>query len=391
MFKYIIIILLSFGTLYSQDYKTILNDILSNNKEILAYKEYLNSLNIESKIGNLPQNPEVEYSYLSKSGSAEDSKQELIISQMFDFPTKYFLKSDIADLNSTSNEMKLKVFKREILRSAQKLLIEYIYQSKKIQELTNRMEAAESILKAIQTQFDNGDVGILELNKAKSAFSISESKLNMAKIELNLKESELNNMNGGKKSDINKIDYLIIEPFRNFDSLFAELKALDIQFQAFEKEKNLHEKKLSLAKSGWLPSLGIGYRQEIESGFDYKGVQLMMTIPVFENNNKVPKAESELNTIELKRESYELQYYLKKKRLYEQSKELKRLYDEQIAFTDLTQLDLNRKAYETGQISLTQYYIDNQIFYDITDSILEIEREYHKTINELLIELILDY
>jgi hypothetical protein len=387
MLKYIIFFILSFNFVNAQSYNDVLKQIRLNNKEIKAYKEYLNSINIESRTNSLPLNPKVEYSYLSGSGITTGNKQELIISQPFDFPTTYFLKSDIADLQRTTNQYHLKEFEKNILKSAQNLLIEYIYLMKKVDELAKRYELAENMLKTVQIKFDKGDVGVLELNKAKSNLSIAKSKLNMSKIELGSTKSELVNINGGEQLQLNSVDYWVLEINSNFDSLFNKLKEADYNSKSFDEEKKLFDKKLSLAKSGWLPNFDIGYRQETETDLAYKGVRLQMSLPLFENTNKVPKAESELNLVDLKIQSYNSKFYIEKKMIFDKSFQLKATLDEQRNLADFSQLELNKKSYELGHISLTQFYIDNTIYYEIMDSILETEMEYNKALSELSIEL----
>ncbi len=388
MFKYIIITFLTISLAYSQSYEEVLNQIRANNKEIKAYKEYLNSVNIESRTNSLPLNPKVEYSYLSGSGIATGSKQEWIISQPFDFPTVYFLKSDISTLQSSANQFHLKEFEKSILKKAENLLIEYIFLMKRVDELSKRYELAENMLKTVQVKFDKGDVGILELNKTKSNLSIAKSKLNMAKIELNSTKSDLVNINGGQALQLNLTDYWTIDFSSNFDSLFTKLKEADYYIKALDEEKKLLDKKLSLAKTGWLPNFDIGYRQETETDLAYKGVRLQMSLPLFENTNKVPKAESEFNLSDLKIQSYNSKFYIEKKMIFDKSVQLKAALDEQKLLIDYSQLELNKKSYELGHISLTQFYIDNTMYYEIIDSMLETEMEYQRAIAFLRIELL---
>mgnify|MGYP000885577767 CR=1 FL=1 len=388
MLKYIIFFLLSFGIINAQTYKEIIGQIITNNKDIKAYKEYLNSINIESKINSLPLNPNIEYSFLSGSGNANGNKQELIISQPFDFPGVYFIKSEISNLQYSTNEFRLKEFKKGIIRTAQNMIIQFVYFTKKLEELKKRYDLSENMLKSIQTKFDKGDAGVLELNKAKSNLSLAKSKMNLAQIELKTIQSEFVHLNGGLPLQLNITDYWEPEITSNFDSLFSKLKEADINYLALENEKKLYDKKLSLAKTGWYPNFDIGYRQENESDLSYKGVRLQMSIPIFENTNKVPKAESELSAIDLRIQSYTSGFYLEKKRLFEKSEQLKQSFKEQQSLVDFSQLDLNQKSYNLGHISLTQFYTDNTMYYDIIDIILDIDKEYHAAISELMIEIL---
>jgi outer membrane protein, heavy metal efflux system len=389
MLKYMMIFILCLSIVYSEPYQDALKQIRANNKEIKAYQEYLNSIYLDSKTNTLPLNPTVEYSYLTGSGVVDWKKQELIISQPFDFPTVYFLRSDIASLQSSANQFQLKEFEKSVLKNAQAVMIELIYLKKKVNELAKRFEVAENILKTVQIKFDKGEVGILELNKTKSSFSIAKLKLNMAKIEMNSAISELRNMNGGEQLQFTPTDYWPLEFNPIYDSLYNQLKEADYYYKSLEEEKKLNDKKLSLAKNGWLPGFDVGYRQEKDNDYDLKGVRLQMSLPIFENSNKVPKAQSELSLTDLKIQSYNSKFYLEKKRMFDKTLQLKSLLDEQKSLADYSQLELTKKSYELGHISLTQFYVDNTIYFEIMDSILETEMEYNKALNDLLQELII--
>jgi len=388
MFNFIMVFLLLISSVNAQTNKDVLKQIAVNNKEIKVFREYSNSLNISSKTNLFPVNPVVEYSYLSGSDLTSGNKQEFIISQSFDFPSIYFQKSDIAGLQNKSNEFQLKIFKLKILVTTQNYLNDYIYWKTRIDELTKRMTLAENIYKTLQIRFEKGDIGILELNKSKSLLNLAVSKLNMAKIELNSILSELVNLNGGKPININFNEYQIYYITADFDSLFTDLRKSDYNIQSFETEKELYEKKLGLAKSGWLPEFGIGYRQDNENDIKYNGLRLQMSIPVFENTNQVPKAESELNYIDVKIQSYISKFYIEKKRLHGKAIELENTVKMQKEILQNNQLELNLKSYELGHISLTQFYYDNMIFYEIIDSVTDTEREYQKVISELMIEIL---
>jgi outer membrane protein TolC len=390
MLKFILIFIMSVSFAYAQSYKDVLKQIGSNNKEIKAYKEYLNSVNIESRINNLPFNPKVEYSFLTGSGIAKGNKQELLISQPFDFPSIYFLKSDIASLQRTANEFRLKEFQKEIIKSAQGLITKMIYYTKRVDELLKRYESADNILKTVQAKFDKGEIGILELNKSKASLSVAKSKLNLAKIELGSIKSEIVNLNGGQSIELNLSDYWKSEYNTDFETLFIELKEADNYYKFLEREKMIYDKHLSLARSGWLPNFDIGYRQESEPELELKGVRLQMSIPIFENINKVPKAKSELNASELNIQSYNSRFYLEKKILFEKSVQLKKSLEEQKELVDFSQLELNKKSYELGHISLTQYYLDNTLYYEIVDSIQDIELQYYEILSDMLTELLLE-
>lgn len=383
MYKIITFMLLIYSYSFSQGYESIITSIVNNNKELKAYNQYLNSVNIESKFNNLPLNPEIEYAYLKGNSS---SKQELIISQPFEFPTIYSIKSDISSSQFSVNNLKLKELKKQVILNSYNLLNDYIYQNKLIAQLEERELNYANILKTLEVKFQKADIGILELNKAKSSYASIKAKLNLAKVELNYLKSSIINLNGGANIEININEYPKIELDQNLDSLIISLSKNDFNNQLFVKEKELNDNKLSLAKSGWLPTFGVGYRQENEADIDFSGIQLNMSIPLFENQNKVPKAESDLNYVDLKHQAYISNFNNEKKRLFERAKLLESLLNEQRSLIDYKQYEMNTKSLEVGHISLSQFYLDNTIYYEVIDSILEIELDYQKSLNSLFIE-----
>jgi hypothetical protein len=64
--------------------------------------------------------------------------------------------------------------------------------------------------------------------------------------------------------------------------------------------------------------------------------------------------------------------------------------EEQKELVDFSQLELNKKSYELGHISLTQYYLDNTLYYEIVDSIQDIELQYYEILSDMLTELLLE-
>ncbi len=388
MLRYIFLVIFANIFAFSQDYNGIINQILTNNKQIKVIEEQLNVIYIESKFNSLPSNPEIEYSYLKNNTLNNGDKQEFLFSLPFEFPTIYSIKSDISALQNSVNKLKLKEYKKNVILNTYNLLAEITYKRKIILQLLSRIEDYENIYNAKKIQFEKSEIGILEFNKAKSLFLTYKTKLNYVIIEVKSLESALIELNGGKEIKFISSEYPIKELPSNFDSLLVVLKEKDFVNKAFEEEINLQSNKVSVAKLGWLPSFSLGYRFEKEAEFNYSGLQFSLSIPLFENQNKVPKQESEMKLIKLQQQTYLTEFEIEKKKLIESASLWKKLIDEQRDIIDDEHFNLTKKSFETGNISLTQYFIDNSIYYETTDSILEAEYNLHKSINSILIELI---
>ncbi|GAB1372855.1 TolC family protein [Candidatus Kapaibacterium sp.] len=389
MYKLVFVLFLCWSTSYSLSYDSLIAQILHNNKDIKAYSQYLAGVSIESKFNNLPPDPQVNYGIMSGSGFTSGGKHELIVMQPFEFPTVYSIKSDIASGQNLVNKFKLMEYKRDIALIAGNLIVNYLFQKKLIANYELRMSNYENIFRTIEQRFNKSEISILEYNKSKSSLAFIRSKLNLANIELDYIKSAIINLNGGINPEIDTNDNPIVKLDSDRDSLINELQKLDFNNQLYDNEKELYENKLSLTKIGWLPNFSLGYRFEREPGIDFSGAQINFSIPIFENQHKTSKAQSDLSYIELRQQAYKTNFINNKKRLFDKLKLLESNISEQKEIINNNQFELLQKALNLSQINLTEFYYENTIYYDIEDSILQIEKEFHQCYNEFMIENLL--
>jgi outer membrane protein, heavy metal efflux system len=388
MKKYILILILIFSTANAQDYKSVVEQILTNNNEIKAYAEQINSTNLEKDDDDLPLNPEIEYSFMSGNSNAIGDKHEFVISQAFDFPSVYFLRSDVADMQETTNEFYLYNLKEDLIKETYLKLNEYVYNWKKVEENKQRLLLADNLMNTIQIKYEKGDIGALQLNKSKAFLSLAKMNIALSQIELDAAKADLVALNGGVELSINLVDYPQINVNIDFKSLHQELVAVDPYLRSLESERELNDTKISLAKSAWLPSFAVGYKQEKELEGQWRGVQLQLSIPFLEDTDDLPYAQSQLSLTELKIMSYKTKFKNDKSRLFKTVEQYESTLAEQKNFLENDQLELNLKAYELGHISLNQYYIDNTIFYEIKDTVINLEKYLLDAMIELNIEKI---
>lgn len=390
MIKYICIFILNAFLCYSQSYKPFINQILENNMEIKIYSEYLNGVSLDTKINNFLPDPQISYSYMANNDISNLNKQEFSISQSFEFPYSYIIKSDIASFQDSVNKYKFYEFKKAILLKSFEKLSEYIFNQKYIAQLIEVALNYENIVKAMQTKFDKAEIGLTDLNKVKVNYATAKYKLDNARITLNNIVYDINKLNGGINSNLELFNYDELPLKDNWDTLIQSLVEADHNIQAFNNQIELEDKKLALAKISYLPTLSVAYHYEKDLDLDFSGIQLGMSIPLFENKSKVPKAENELSLIKLQKQNYLNEYIFRKKKLFEKATLLKKIIEAQKQYIDTNQSNINKKSLDSAYISLTQYFYDNTLYYDAQNSILESELEYYKTLYELNIEIIMN-
>ena len=133
-----------------------------------------------------------------------------------------------------------------------------------------------------------------------------------------------------------------------------------------------------------MPKFQTGYISEDVIGQQFKGVTIGMTIPLWENKNKVKFAEA--NSIAAESIAYDmkLQFHNNLKMLY--SKAVRQQINIENFRKKLVHFDnfeLLKKALNLGEISLIEYTLELSLYYDSVNTLLKLERDFNKTLAEL--------
>ena len=114
---------------------------------------------------------------------------------------------------------------------------------------------------------------------------------------------------------------------KDYNSFLSELLERHPILKSLEKENEFAQRQISLNRSLWLPDLSVGYSSETILGDTYKGFKFGLSIPLWNDMNKVRYSKAfaeytELNTIDqrIKIESWLVQKY-KKAIMYQQNME----------------------------------------------------------------------
>ncbi len=110
-----------------------------------------------------------------------------------------------------------------------------------------------------------------------------------------------------------------------------------------------------------------------------------MSIPLWENKNTVKqaKAQAEYTALNVENNTQTLKATLHE--LYLQAKSLQISKDEYAAtLNSQRNEELLNKALENGQISMIDYFVEITILYDSIQNFLDIEKEYHNLVAQLL-------
>jgi hypothetical protein len=136
-----------------------------------------------------------------------------------------------------------------------------------------------------------------------------------------------------------------------------------------------------LSRAGILPEFQAGYAAEIIPGENFQGPVAGMTIPLWSNTNKIKAASAMAEHFAALREAQLLELKSEIQSEYENMEVLRKNISE---LRELLSTGNNRqyleKVLNSGEISLTEYFLYLGSIFQIEDRLLEMENEFNKSL-----------
>ncbi|MGL4909020.1 MAG: TolC family protein, partial [Bacteroidales bacterium] len=241
------------------DYKNILAEIETNSTMLGALKHQMEADKLAYRTGIYLANPEVEFNYLWGNTPNIGNRQDINISQTFDFPSVYLLRNRVADMQNQNIELLYKAERINLLLSAKQLLIQLVYYNSLEREYKNRLSNAERIAKSYRIRIEKGDANAIENNKAQMNLIMVQNQLNDIRIQQVSLLSQLKSLNGGKELSFNQNAYYSLSLPASFQEwyLLAEMQNPTLQYVRMQVEISRQQIKLNQVLS--LPKFKAGY------------------------------------------------------------------------------------------------------------------------------------
>ena len=380
-----IIVFFASISLYAQNsVATVLKAVEDNNTTLKALKETANAQKLENKTGIYLSNPEVEFNYLWGNPSAIGNRTDFNISQTFDIPTITGMKRKMADERNGLVEWQYKAERMNILLETKQYCLELIYLNALKKELEIRLQHAQTIAFGYQNRLNSGDANKLEFNKAQLSLSTITGEMARIDVERNTLLSQLKRLNGGL--DISMDDYRFDQeqlPL-NFDDWYQQAEQKNPILAYVKQEVLVSQKQVSLTKAKGLPTFSAGYMSENVVGQRFQGLALGVSVPLWENKNRVKQAKTAVVAAQARETDSKQQFYNQLQIQYNRALGLKNTaeaYRKSITMTNST--ELLKKALDAGEISLLNYMVELGFYYNMVNQTLEAERDYQKALAEL--------
>lgn len=363
----------------------ILAQIEKNNSALKVLASRIDAQKTQSKTGIFLSNPELGFNYLWNDNSISGNRMDIHFQQSFEFPTAYSYKRKMADGMGMQSDVFFAREKVHILHEARLLCVDLIYQNKLKSELNRRLQVAGQIAEMFQVRFNAGEIGIIEFNKAKLNLLNAQKDFESVEIEQTASLMKLIAMNGGVSVSFADTLYQTSQLPVDFENWFLKIEQNNPEYNLLKKESELNLLNEKLCAALALPRFSTGFMSERNSADQFQGITVGISIPLWEHKNTVKYARSNTISSQLEMSEYQVAFRIRLKTLFDKAVSLERsLEDYSEVLSTVNNTDLLLKALNKGEISMLDYVTELSFYYATLKNVLEIERDYQKTVAELL-------
>ena len=374
----------SFAASAQTSTETILRQIEENNPQLKAAAAEADAEKIENRSGALLENPEFEFNYLWGADGI-GNRRDFRVTQAFDVATLTGMKSrEVAGQNEMST-LKYKSERLNVLLEAKQACIDLIYYNALKAELSTHLEQAQTLVSSFEKRLKAGGANVLDLNKAKVHLTAVRGQISQVEVERQTLLAVLKSLNGGQDIILDDCVYDLSDNLpADFESWYVSASQKNPVLQYVRQEVTLGQKQLSIDKTAWVPELTVGYMSELTTADKFRGVTVGVNIPLWSNANKVKQSRAKIAAAESRKVAAEQQFYFDLLVQYNRAASLKansELMRSSLSETDSR--DYLLTAQSRGEISMIEYLVETDQYYEALEQTLSAERDYHQALAKL--------
>jgi outer membrane protein TolC len=228
-------------------------------------------------------------------------------------------------------------------------------------------------------------VGVLELNKAKVSWMQEQFRLQ----ELRNKKKNLiillKKLNGGNEVSVEIPDAPNNLTIVSIDSLWQKKLQNDPNITVLRQKEKVARQEIDVSKSKALPDLTAGFNYQGSSASTFSGIYGGISIPLWNSKNKVKAAKAQYQYQQEYSNTKIIDTYANFQEKYNNYEVLLDKYTEyQSTIQGLKSDKLLLEAYELGEISFIEYYMELQFFRQAYDAMLKVENQLRQIKAEIL-------
>lgn len=369
----------------------VIKIVIENNQSIKSSRLNIEKENaIKLKSFNIPK-PELFIEYEGVQGSLSNADSRKIgILQMIEFPTNYFLRSDVQssqiqvareELNVTINSLKEEVK----LRYNQLLLL-----NKLLEISTENFIIYEEFLVTAERKYEAGATSNLEVLGAKVNKIKFENQIKNFSSEIRSFQSEIRNLMNVDYNISPVGEFIFRDLIISRTSLVQNAVNNNPALKMFKYQKEKFSNKISLSKGELLPDISFKYfRQKLGSDNNYWGMELGLGVPLWfwwEPSGKIKESNYEFQIASSEeinlRKSLENQINQAFENYENNLRQLK-FFDEEVLRETEEILRQSKISYEQGEIGYVEYLQALNLAYETRTQYLNAIFNYNNSIINL--------
>ena len=361
---------------------SVITAVKATNKTLIASRLQMEAEMREARTGIYLPNPEVQFDYLWGDPTSSGNRTDFGITQSFSFPSVYVQRSNQSGLRRTGASLKYLQKEREVLLKAESDWLNIVGLNKLLSLINHRILLSEEIAKKAKLQLSKGEIDVIKYHHAQMEFVNLKIECTELEVKRNNLQTDLNHLCGGKSILVNDTVFppmasISLNDITGSYSGTPQVKSLENVVKVRNLDKNI-------AVSEWLPKFKAGYYSEVVTGLRYQGIQTGISIPLWQNMNSVKAADyqmqvadAELDQLKSQEMAHLVSLFNKRDKLAAQMVEIK------LALLPVNDLNLLRKALDSGEINISEFYFEISVFYTSWMGLLKTENELAITDAEL--------
>lgn len=362
----------------------VLEQIEQNNTGLQALRQHLEARHLENKTGIYLPDPEFSFAWFQGNPQDLGDKTNLSLIQSFDFPSAYIYKSRLARGRNDLLPLEYERYKADLLLEARLLLLELIHANALSAEYAVRLGHARQMADAYARMLDAGQANIMEYNKARLNLLNLQNEADAIAIERESLHNRLAGLNGGLPVDLEEASFPAVPVLPDFETWIGQAQSSNPELQLMRNQVNLNRTREKLQRAMNLPGLSAGYVSEMLTHEAFHGFTVGISIPLWEHKNTLKQVKAQTLALEGAMQDDALEYYSLLKTQYAKAASLREAHREyRTLLESINSSELLEKAWQQGQIGITDYLLELSLYYQSINNTLKMELELHKTLARL--------
>lgn len=364
--------LLSAQTHYAQ----VLKDVEANNPVLLAARKRAEAQQTAAHVGALLPNPEVEAAYFWGDPSSVGIRWDLGISQSFEMPSVLVRRARLRKLQEQAAGLDYQVVRNATLLEAQLTCADIIYYRALGMIYTRRCQAAIRIADLYQRRYAAGDCSILDYNRAQMNLADVQNRAAEINLQGDHAVHDLQRLVGGESYLFYQSEYEEVKVETSFESWYEQLEMQNPSLRLLDNQVEAARYRRQLSRAQWLPEMSVGYASENVVGQSFRGVKVGLSLPIWSQQRAVKASRLAEAAATEELSSQRTEWFSRLQCMFHRHEALIRnVGNLREAFQRCNSIDLLDKALDAGEISLEQYLLEADYYYNIEMQIWDVAHE----------------